>query len=92
MRTYDYYKEDKEFWFEWNDGGAKHVTRCSFHGCIMLGREFEKFGYREGDRVKHAQLNELDVNENSAGEGMHEMAMQHGYFSDKWYETENEDR
>jgi hypothetical protein len=85
MKVYDYYKDDGEFWFEWNDGESRHVTKCSFHGCIMLGREFEKFGYREGGRIKHAQLNELDVNENSAGEGMHEMAGQHGYFSDRWY-------
>ena len=67
MKTYNYYKRDGEFWFEWSDDSQKHVTKCSFHGCIMLGREFDKFGYEEGGEMKYHQLNELDVNENSAG-------------------------
>ena len=44
-KTYNYYKRDGEHWFEWADGESKHVTKCSFHGCIQLGEEFDKFGY-----------------------------------------------
>ena len=64
-KTYNYYKRDGEHWFEWADGESKHVTKCSFHGCIQLGMEFDKFGY---DLDTACEFCEQDVNENSAGD------------------------
>ena len=78
-KVYNYYKRDGEHWFEWNDGESKHVTKCSFHGCIMLGQEFDRFGY---DLDSASEFNEMDVNENSAAQGFVD-----GYFSSRWYKS-----
>ena len=79
-KTYNYHKRDGEHWFEWNDGEEKHTTKCSFHGCIQLGEEFDKFGY---DLDNAFGYNEMDVNENSAAPAHYE----NGYFSSRWYKS-----
>ena len=80
-KTYNYYKRDGEHWFEWADGESKHVTKCSFHGCIQLGMEFDKFGY---DLDTACEFCEQDVNENSAQTHPH---YEDGYFSSRWYKS-----
>ena len=77
-KTYNYYKRDGEHWFEWADGESKHVTKCSFHGCIQLGEEFDKFGY---DLDSSCEFNEQHVNENSA---VSQPSYEDGYFNSRW--------
>ena len=79
-KTYNYYKRDGEHWFEWRDKDVTHVTKCSFHGCIELGLEFDKFGY---DLDSACEFCEQDVNENSARGPSYD----DGYFSSRWYKS-----